>query len=254
MINATPIPILSDNYVWLLSRPDSGSTVIVDPGEASPALAFLESSGLECAAVLLTHHHADHTGGAAEIGKACKCTIYGPAQESIPSVSHPVGENETVAAAGLAFDVLSVPGHTRGHVAYVGHGHVFCGDTLFAGGCGRIFEGSPAQMFESLSILAALDPKTRICCAHEYTVANLEFALLVEPGNVQLVDRLTSARTTRSAGRPTLPSSLEVELATNPFLRCSKPGVVDSASRHAGRRLEAGVDVFAEVRRWKDLR
>ncbi len=253
MIIATPVLILSDNYVWVLSGIDSGNVVVVDPGDAGPVLAFLESSGLECEGVLLTHHHTDHSGGAAEIGGKWKCPIYGPTNEAIPSVTHPVDENDTVTAAGLTFDVLSVPGHTRGHVAYVGHGHVFCGDTLFAGGCGRMFEGTPAQMFESLRRLAALDPETRICCAHEYTVANLEFALQVEPGNTQLVARLTAARSTRASGRPTLPSILEEELATNPFLRSHQPEIVNAASLHAGRRLEPGVEVFAEVRRWKDL-
>ena len=252
MINATPVPILSDNYVWVLSAVGSANAVVVDPGDAGPVSAFLDSSGLECAAVLLTHHHGDHIEGAPEIGETWKCPIYGPIDESIPAVTHPVGENDTVAEAGLTFKVLSVPGHTRGHVAYIGHGHLLCGDTLFAGGCGRIFEGTPSQMFASLSRLAALDPKTLVCCAHEYTVANLEFAVNVEPGNAQLVERLASARATRSAGRPTLPSSLKDELATNPFLRCREPEIVDAVSRHAGRRLEPGVEVFSEVRRWKD--
>ncbi len=252
MINATPVPILSDNYVWVLSRPDSSSAVIVDPGEAAPVSEFLESSGLQCAAVLLTHHHADHVEGAPEIGETWKCPIYGPANESIQGVTHPTSGNDTLAEAGLTFEVLSVPGHTRGHVAFVGHGHLLCGDTLFAGGCGRIFEGTPAQMFASLSCLAALDPETRVCCAHEYTVANLEFAVEVEPGNAQLVDRLASARVTRSAGRPTVPSILNEELVSNPFLRFHHPEIIDAASHHAGRRLKPGLEVFTEVRRWKD--
>lgn len=254
MINAVPVPILSDNYAWVLSKPDSGNAVVVDPGDAGPVLAFLDQSNLKCAAVLLTHHHHDHVGGAAEIGKIWKCPVYGPIEESIPAVTHPVGEGDTVTAAGMTFNVLSVPGHTRGHVAYVGHGHLLCGDTLFAGGCGRIFEGTPAQMFDSLSRLADLDPETLICCAHEYTVANLRFALYVEPGNAHLVERLASARATRSAGRPTLPSRLKEELISNPFLRCSQPEIVETASRKAGRHLEPGLEVFAEVRRWKDGR
>ncbi|RLE18395.1 MAG: hydroxyacylglutathione hydrolase [Acidobacteria bacterium] len=253
MINAIPVPILSDNYVWMLSRFESEEAVVVDPGDVGPVLDILDQSNLKCAAVLLTHHHTDHVGGAAEIGKIWKCPVYGPIDESIPAVTHPVGEGHTLTAAGMTFKVLSVPGHTRGHIAFVGHGHLLCGDTLFAGGCGRIFEGTPSQMYDSLSRLAALDPKTLVCCAHEYTVSNLEFALQVEPGNAQLVDRLESARAIRSAGRPTLPSRLEVELATNPFLRCMQPEIIDVASRHAGRRLESGVEVFSEVRAWKDV-
>jgi len=252
MINATPVPILSDNYVWVLSAFGSANAVVVDPGDAGPVLDFLEQSNQECSAVLLTHHHADHVGGAAEIGQIWKCPVYGPIDESIPAVTHPVGENDAVAGSRLTFKVLSVPGHTRGHIAFVGHGHLLCGDTLFAGACGRIFEGTPQQMYDSLSRLAALDPKTLVCCAHEYTVANLEFALQVEPGNAQLVDRLVSACSTRSTGQPTLPSSLKDELATNPFLRCHQPEIVEAASTHSGRQLEPGVEVFTEVRRWKD--
>ncbi len=252
MINAIPVPILSDNYVWVLSHPDSVTAVVVDPGDAGPVSTFLDSSGLECAAVFLTHHHADHIGGAAEIGRIWECPIYGPVDEAIPAVTHAVDDGDIVTAAGMTFESLSVPGHTRGHVAYVGHGHLLCGDTLFAGGCGRVFEGTPAQMFASLSRLAALNPKTRVCCAHEYTVANLEFAVTVEPGNARLTNRLSSARATRSTGQPTLPSNLKEELATNPFLRCRQPEIVEAASTHAGRRLEAGVEVFAEVRGWKD--
>ena len=252
MIKATPVPILSDNYVWVLTRLDSGNAVVVDPGDAGPVLDFLDQSNLKCAAVLLTHHHHDHVGGALKVSKFWKCPVYGPADEAITAVGHPVNEGDTLDAAGMTFDVLSVPGHTRGHVAYVGHGHLLCGDTLFAGGCGRIFEGTPSQMFDSLSRLADLDPATRVCCAHEYTVANLQFAVRVEPGNSRLVERLASARKTRSTGRPTGPSVLEEELATNPFLRCRQSEIIEAASLQAGRRLEPGVEVFAEVRRWKD--
>ena len=253
MINATPVPILSDNYVWVLSAIDSASAVVVDPGDADPVLNFLDQSNLNCTAVLLTHHHADHSEGAAEIGENWDCPIYGPIDESISAVTRPVSENDTVTTAGLTFKVLSVPGHTRGHVAYFGHGHLLCGDTLFTGACGRIFEGTPSQMYDSLSRLAALDPESLVCCAHEYTVANLEFALQVEPENAQLVDRLASARAIRSAGQPTVPSVLKDELATNPFLRCNEPEVVAAASRHTGRQLKPGIDVLAEIRRWKDL-
>lgn len=252
MFKAIPVPILSDNYTWVLSGIESGTAVVVDPGEAAPVLSFLESSGLRCNAVLLTHHHGDHVGGALTVSEFWKCPVYGPAEESIPAVTHPVAERDTVAVAGMDLDVLGVPGHTRAHVAYVGHGHLLCGDTLFAGGCGRIFEGTPQQLYESLMRLASLEPDTRVCCAHEYTIANLQFALRVEPKNTGLIDRLERARKTRAAGRPTVPSILEDELATNPFLRCSQSEIVAQASRHAGRRLTPGLEVFTEIRAWKD--
>lgn len=252
MTNATPVPVLSDNYVWVLADGDSGSAVVVDPGEHQPVLTFLDQSGLECSAIFLTHHHGDHVGGMGRIRETSGCPVYGPISESIPGVTNPVDEGDTVTAAGLDFEVLAVPGHTRGHVAYFGHGQVFCGDTLFAGGCGRIFEGTAFEMFTSVSRLGFLEPSTRVCCAHEYTVANLRFALDVEPNNQRLADRFAWAQRARAENRPTLPSRIEDELATNPFLRCDQPEVVDSASGRAGRPLEPGHEVFAEIRSWKD--
>jgi hydroxyacylglutathione hydrolase len=252
MVTATPIPILSDNYVWVCSRSGSQSAVIVDPGEAGPVEAYLRASNLKCDAVFLTHHHADHVDGAAELGTLWNCPVYGPRDEDISAVTNPVCESETIDSAHLAFDIWSIPGHTRAHVAYVGHGLVFCGDTLFAGGCGRIFEGTPAEMYASLTRLAGLDLETLVCCAHEYTVANLEFARSAEPDNTALRNRLEWARATRSTNRPTLPSRLKDELATNPFLRCHGPEVILAASEKAGRALEPGLEVFTEIRRWKD--
>lgn len=252
MFKAFPVPILSDNYTWVLSGLEPGTAVVVDPGEAAPVLSYLESSALMCGAVFLTHHHGDHVGGALSVSEYWKCPVYGPTAEAIPAVTHPIAGRDTVAVAGMNWEVLGIPGHTHGHVAYVGHGHLFCGDTLFAGGCGRIFEGTPKQMYESLMKLASLGPETRVCCAHEYTIANLQFALRVEPGNKDLVNRLKWAQTTRAAGRPTVPSSLKDELATNPFLRGSQPEIVAQASRHAGRRLKPGLEVFTEIRAWKD--
>jgi hydroxyacylglutathione hydrolase len=252
MMSVTPVPILSDNYVWIVGRSNSKSVVIVDPGDAGPVDEYLRASNLRCDAVFLTHHHADHVDGAAQLGLLWNCPVYGPGDEDISAVTNPVGEADTIDSAHLTFDIWSIPGHTRGHVAYLGHGLLFCGDTLFAGGCGRIFEGTPTEMHASLTRLAGLDPETLVCCAHEYTVANLEFARSVEPDNTALRDRLERAYATRSNGRPTLPPSLRDELATNPFLRCHEPEVILAASEKAGRALEPGLEVFAEIRRWKD--
>lgn len=252
MIHATPVSVLGDNYVWILNDDGSRKAVAVDPGDGQPVLQALQVRELELAAILLTHHHADHCSGVAELVRSTRVPVHGPARESIAGVDHPVREADRFEAGGISFEVIEVPGHTAGHVAYLAEGLVLCGDTLFAGGCGRIFEGTPEQMWRSLGRLAALDPPISIHCAHEYTVANLRFAREVEPDNPDLLDRLAAAERLRADGEPTLPSTIAIELRTNPFLRSSEPTVVAAAERYLGRPPASEVEVFATIRRWKD--
>jgi hydroxyacylglutathione hydrolase len=249
-----PLTALSDNYVWLITDPPSPAAVVVDPGDAAPVLEALETRELELAAILLTHHHGDHVGGVGEILRHHRVPVFGPAAENISTVDHPMEEGAVLPLPDFDFDleVMEVPGHTAGHIAYRGPDFVLVGDTLFAGGCGRIFEGTPEQMYGSLSRLAELPGETMIYCAHEYTIANLSFAREVEPYNNDLSSRLEQARATRAAGRPTVPSTIAEELATNPFLRCRQSSVIAAAEKWSGLDVPAEVDVFTIIRSWKD--
>ena len=246
------VPAFQDNYLWLME--DGGKAAVVDPGDAQPIEAALAERGLQLTAILTTHHHGDHVGGVEALAARWKCPIFGPAGESIPRITRKLVEGDTVEVPGLgaAFSVLDVPGHTAGHIAYVGDGVAFVGDTLFACGCGRLFEGTAEQMAHSLGKLSRLPPATRAYCAHEYTMANIKFAEAVEPGNPRLHARHAADGAKRSRGEPTVPSAIGEELATNPFLRCSEPEVIASAERHAGKRLGDAVAVFAEIRAWKN--
>jgi hydroxyacylglutathione hydrolase len=254
MIDIRPIPVLSDNYVWVIHADGASEAVVVDPGDGAAVARALSEHGLRLAAILLTHHHADHTGGVRELLAASPCPVFGPGAESIPAVDRPVAEGDRIelGPAFGAIEVIEVPGHTAGHVAYAGDEFVLCGDTLFAGGCGRVFEGTPGQMVHSLNRLVALGPSTRVYCAHEYTVSNLRFASVVEPENPTLAHRLDEAMALRSAGTPTVPSTIEIELDTNPFLRCGERTVIDAAQTHIGRALADEIEVFTVVRAWKD--
>jgi hydroxyacylglutathione hydrolase len=249
-----PVPAFADNYVWLITDPPSLEAVVVDPGEASPMLQILEKRGLELAAILLTHHHGDHIGGVADIICAHPAPVYGPAREKISTVEHPLVDGDLVPLTAFGFDleVIEVPGHTAGHIAYLGPDFALVGDTLFAGGCGRIFEGTPEQMLTSLKRLAALPGETLVYCAHEYTVANLRFAREVEPSNQALEARLVNALRRREEGLPTVPSTISEELETNPFLRCDQPSVASAAEEWSGLEVPTEVDVFTAVRSWKD--
>ncbi|MCC6657616.1 MAG: hydroxyacylglutathione hydrolase [Rhodocyclaceae bacterium] len=242
-----------DNYIWLLR--EGRRIVAVDPGEAAPVLRYIDEQGVDLAAILLTHHHGDHCGGVAGLLQRQAVDVYGPAHEAIAGVSIAVGEGDIVELPGLpaSFRVIDVPGHTRGHVAYYGQGALFCGDTLFGCGCGRLFEGTAQQMWASLCKLAALPPDTRVYCAHEYTLSNIRFALAVEPGNAALEARAASVAALRAADQPSVPSQLAMEMETNPFLRCSVEAVAGAASRRSGRPLSRGVEVFTALREWKNV-
>lgn len=246
------VPAFRDNYIWLLAA--GGAAIAVDPGDAAPVRTALSQRQLNLSAVLVTHHHPDHAGGAAALAAEYRCPVYGPAREMIPALTRTVKEGDEVliGALGARFRVLDVPGHTAGHVAYHGHNIVFCGDTLFSAGCGRLFEGTAAQMSESLAKLAALPGQTAVCCGHEYTLANLRFAQAVEPGNPDILAYAQGAKGMREQGKPTLPSRIALERQVNPFLRCAEPSAAAAASRRAGRTVSDPVEVFAVIRDWKD--
>jgi hydroxyacylglutathione hydrolase len=246
------VPAFKDNYLWVIEN--GGNAAVVDPGDAAPVQAFLEAQGLHLTAILATHHHSDHVGGLAELKARWRCPAWGPAGEAIAGIDHRLVEGDRVDVPGLGetFTILDVPGHTAGHIAYVNAEVAFVGDTLFACGCGRLFEGTPAQMSASLAKLAALPGTTRAYCAHEYTMANIRFAEAVEPGNPRLAERKARDAAKRARGEPTVPTTIAIERETNPFLRCDSPEVIASAQKHAGMPLAGPVAVFATIRAWKN--
>jgi hydroxyacylglutathione hydrolase len=254
MATVLHVPAFDDNYIWLVAGELPDRVAIVDPGDAAPVLARLERDRLAPVAILCTHHHGDHVGGIKDLLRHFKIPVYGPASEHIDSVSHPLHGDERVRLGelGVEFEVLAVPGHTAGHIAYHGDGMLFCGDTLFSAGCGRLFEGTAEQMHDSLTRLAALPGTTKIYCAHEYTEANLRFALTVEPDNADVRQYREQARNLRLQGRPTLPSTIDLERRVNPFLRTAQPAVRRAAEAECGHILATEASVFACLRRWKD--
>lgn len=254
MLKVIPVPALRDNYIWLLplTLTQPARAVIVDPGEAEAVERALERLGLLPAAILVTHHHADHTGGIAALLRRHPVPVYGP-PDATPAIDHPVRDGAPVRFDELTLTVTAVPGHTREHVVYHAPGTLFCGDTLFGAGCGRIFEGTPAQMYASLMKLAALPEETRVFCSHEYTADNLAFAAAVEPDNEAVRARRERVAQLRAAGRPSLPSTIGEELRTNPFLRCREPAVIAAARARSGTRSADELDVFTALRRWKDV-
>ncbi len=247
------VPAFRDNYIWLIGDNDN-RVAIVDPGDAAPVLEAVAERNLVPTAILATHHHADHVGGVKQLLDHYDIPVYGPARESIPGRTDALEEGDTVTldAPGVSFNILDVPGHTAGHIAYYGEGCLFIGDTLFMSGCGRLFEGTPAQMHDSLQKLTALPDDTQIYCAHEYTLANLRFARAVEPDNKDIEERTRNSQELRDGHLPTVPGTLALEKATNPFLRVREDAVIRAAEARAGHDLKQDVEVFAVLRAWKD--
>ncbi|MBT2340020.1 MULTISPECIES: hydroxyacylglutathione hydrolase [Pseudomonas] len=253
MIQISALPAFTDNYIWLLQDHSTQRCAVVDPGDAAPVQAWLDAhSEWVLSDIMITHHHHDHVGGVQALKHASGATVHGPASENIPARDTALNDNDTVSVLGLDFEVYAVPGHTLGHIAYYHHGLLFCGDTLFAAGCGRLFEGTPAQMHHSLSRLAALPDDTLVYCTHEYTLSNLKFAAAVEPDNADIAARLVKVSRQRSEGIMTLPSTLALEKLTNPFLRTAETSVKQKADERNGQRNQTASEVFAALRAWKD--
>ena len=255
MLTIDPIPAFSYNYIWLIYDEASREAFVVDPGDAGPVAARLEEMRLTLTGILITHHHFDHTGGLEQLRKQYSPVVFGPINPSVSGIDHRVAAGDVVQVLGTDFSVMEVPGHTLDHIAYYHGGDspvLFCGDTLFAGGCGRVFEGNPPMMYASLESLAQLPGNTRIYCAHEYTLANLAFARAVEPDNAELLQRIADAESTRARNEPTVPSNIALELETNPFMRCTAPELIDSLRSQGRLQGESAAEVFATVRGWKD--
>ena len=248
MLNIIPISAFQDNYIWIIEN--GTHAAVVDPGDAEPVISALKKRGLELTTILITHHHEDHIGGVNELMREFAPEIYAPAKEQYHFSHIAVHDNQTIniPKLNLSLKVMDVGGHTLGHVAYYGENAIFCGDTLFGGGCGRLFEGTPEQMFLSLEKIAALPNETAVYCAHEYTEHNLQFAKTVEKNNLALIDRISCSRKTRLAGLPTIPSSIKLELATNPFLRCTSQEIRESLGLQDANPIE----IFTRLRQLRN--
>lgn len=248
-----PLPAFRDNYIWLLRH--GKHAAVVDPGNADVVEHALQQHGLALSAILITHHHHDHVGGVATLARNHGAQVIGPAGEDIPSLTRTVGDGDRVQLPelGLAFEVLEVPGHTATHIAFLGDGCLFIGDTLFSAGCGRLLGGTAGQLYRSLQRIAGLPAETRVYCAHEYTLANLNFSLAVDTENAARDAWLADCRALRAAGEPTLPTTIERERSINPFLRADTPGVLGAITRHTGNRPATPEACFTALRAWKDV-
>lgn len=248
-----PISAFTDNYIWVWVDDVKKQAVVVDPGDAVPILKFLDQNKLTLHAILITHKHHDHTGGiAALLSQFPDASVFSNQTENIAQTTQHVSDGDIIHINDHALMIITIPGHTLGHIAYYCKPVLFCGDTLFTNGCGKIFEGTAGQMLASLKKLMALSDDTLIYCGHEYTLSNIKFALHVEPNNHALQKRFDETKKLRSENKPTVPSTLKLEKETNPFLRCSKPSVIETVSHHAGKKLNSEVDVFTELRQWKN--
>jgi hydroxyacylglutathione hydrolase len=249
------IPTLKDNYVWLLQASNTQSVIVVDPGDAAPVLAYIEAHDLIPVALLITHHHYDHVDGILPFLQSYDVPVFGPKKELIPAMTHALSttQNLQVHRDFPAFRVLELPGHTKGHLAYLTDDCLFCGDTLFSAGCGRLLGGTAAQLFSSLEAISQLPLTTKIYCTHEYTEANLRFANAIEPDNTDILQRQQDVSRLRQNNQPSLPSSLALELKTNPFLRCHHPSVIKRAEQFSAQRLFNELAVFTALRQWKDI-
>ena len=251
-----PIPAFSDNYIWAIHDDNSQQLAVVDPGDASPVLDYIDENDLALSHILITHHHPDHIGGLNRLVEEFNPVVYGPEPSNIKGISQFLHEGDQFRLFDRDFEIFEVPGHTLDHIAYFSddetHPLVFCGDTLFAAGCGRLFEGTPAMMMGSLSKLMKLNPKSAVYCSHEYTMANLKFALAADGDNQELQERVILEQQKRDSGIPTLPSTIAVELATNPFLRCDDSAVQERVLAQSGNKNSDTTEIFAALRSWKD--
>ncbi len=252
MLTLKPLPAFEDNYIWVLH--DDQHAIAVDPGDPAPLIAYLDAHQLTLTAVLITHHHRDHTGGNATLRQRYNCAIYAPDNPRIPAATHTLhgGDSLSLTAPKLHFNILATPGHTLDHISYVGHGSLFCGDTVFGCGCGKLFEGTPAMMAASLDTILSLPDATRVCCAHEYTLSNIDYAKTIDGTNPDLLERERNDRATRSNNQPTLPSTLALEKATNPFLRFHTQDMIAFAAHYLNRPNPDPAEVFGAIRAAKD--
>ncbi len=254
MLNIHPIPAFNDNYIWLIEQPESRRILIVDPGDAIPVIQAIERQLFIPTALLITHHHHDHIDGIDQLVERYNIPVYGPETTTPPSITHPLTTCDTLIVDSdfPAITILDISGHTALHIAYLFDNCLFCGDTLFGAGCGRLLGGTAIQLFQSLQQITFLPTQTKIYCAHEYTEANLRFAAIVEPNNLDIQQRITDTSIIRQQDKPSLPSTLALELATNPFLRCEQTTVIQAVEQFSGKQLATPIEVFTELRLWKD--
>ncbi|MFK5984779.1 MAG: hydroxyacylglutathione hydrolase [Pseudomonadota bacterium] len=256
-LNVSRIPAFEDNYIWLIhsnNQANEKHIIIVDPGDETPVFEAIKEHHLIPQAIFITHHHADHCGGVKGLLEFYDIPVYGPTNEEINLLSMHCKQGDIITfdEMDLSFSVMDVPGHTKGHIAYFGQQSLFIGDTLFAGGCGRVFEGTFKQMQQSLDSLLGLDDQILVYCAHEYTQDNLKFAVIAEPENQALLQRIKETDILRSKNQPTVPSLLKLEKETNPFLRFNQPSIISAAEKYCGHLLTNPIDTFTIIRQWKD--
>ena len=255
MFDVTPIPAFNDNYIWAISVDGQDQIAVVDPGDATPVENYLNENGLKLAAILVTHHHHDHTGGISKLVENHQVPVYGPENSQFDGITQPLADGSSLELFGHTLNIRTIPGHTLDHISYLYSGEtpqLFCGDTLFLAGCGRIFEGTPAQMFAAMEYFKTLADNTEIYCTHEYSLANLKFAEAVEPDNADIQATTRQCYQLREDNKPTLPTTIKQERRINPFLRTDAEAVIRSAREFSGQPLNSELDVFTAVREWKN--